>query len=595
MSPSSTADLIDNGPVPTIQKPKWIQASKTYEVPKTTLNDPANRPLRVITIGGGVSGIMMAYKIDQGMKNVEHLRCPVSRIHIPLGAYPDWKAFLATSKDILTYLQSVVDKLDLAKYINLNHQVAGCWWDEEKGKWRVKVQIVEPKADWSSVEPLKVLSEFWDEADMIMHATGILNRWDYPDIPGLKDFKGRLVHTAGWPDDFGAEAWNNQDVVVIGSGSSSIQVVPTMQPHVKHMDVYVRTPVWFVQIMNNFGNNHKYTEKEQQFYRDNPKLLVAHIKELENEANGRFDQNIMGSAEQAAWRKMVEERMRSIIKDEKILQGLLPDFPVNCRRMTPGDPYLQAIQEPNVDLRFTGVARITEDGVVGDDGVERKCDVIVCATGFDVSYRPRFPVVGRGGVNLQDKWKDAAEAYFGLACADMPNWLTFIGPNWPIAVGSITGGLDANGDYAIQCLKKLQNEQIKSFCPKQDASDQYNEHTQTWAPLVVWGKGCRTWYKDNDTDRLSGVYAGSTVHYIEMISNVRWEDMDLDYLNKQNKYAFMGIGRHMCQTEEGRAAGMSSSTYYRPDRIDPRILDVTKGMSSGNYSKEGETNKSPTV
>ncbi|TVY26051.1 FAD-binding monooxygenase [Lachnellula hyalina] len=464
MSPSSTADLVDNSPVPTVQKPKWIQASKIYEVPKTTLNDPANRPLRVITIGGGVSGIMMAYKIDQGMKNVEHIiyernpmiggttlfvddtlritKCEVSGTDCdvpshsytyPWAPYPDWKAFLATSKDILTYLQSVVDTLDLAKYINLNHQVAGCWWDEEKGKWRVKVQIVEPKADWSSVEPLKVLSEFWDEADMIMHATGILNRWDYPDIPGLKDFKGRLVHTAGWPDDFAAEAWKDQEVVVIGSGASSIQVVPTMQPHVKHMDVYVRTPVWFVQIMNNFGNNHKYTEEEQQFYRDNPKLLVAHIKELENEVNGRFDQNIMGSAEQAAWRKLVEERMRSIIKDEKILEGLLPDFPVNCRRMTPGDPYLQAIQEPNVDLRFTGVSRITEDGVVGDDGVERKCDVIVCATGplgFDTTYRPRFPVVGRGGVNLQDKWKYAAEAYFGLACADMPNWLTFIGPNW---------------------------------------------------------------------------------------------------------------------------------------------------------------------
>ena len=42
---------------------------------------------------------------------------------------------------------------------------------------------------------------------------------------------------------------------------------------------------------------------------------------------------------------------------------------------------------------------------------------------------------------------------------------------------------------------------------------------------------CGNRYKDNDTGRLSGVYAGSTVHYNEMISNVRWEDMDLDYIN----------------------------------------------------------------
>lgn len=55
---------------------------------------------------------------------------------------------------------------------------------------------------------------------------------------------------------------------------------------------------------------------------------------------------------------------------------------MNCRRITPGDPYLRAIQTPNVDVHFTGVARITENGVVGDDGIERECDVIVCATGL---------------------------------------------------------------------------------------------------------------------------------------------------------------------------------------------------------------------
>jgi cation diffusion facilitator CzcD-associated flavoprotein CzcO len=74
-----------------------------------------------------------------------------------------------------------------------------------------------------------VLSEFWDEADILFHATGILNRWDYPDIPGLKDFKGRLLHTAGWPDNYGVEEWKGDSVVVIGSGASSIQTVPTMQ------------------------------------------------------------------------------------------------------------------------------------------------------------------------------------------------------------------------------------------------------------------------------------------------------------------------------------------------------------------------------
>jgi cation diffusion facilitator CzcD-associated flavoprotein CzcO len=98
--------------------------------------------------------------------------------------------------------------------------------------------------------------------------------------------------------------------------------------------------------------------------------------------------------------------------------------------MTPGDPYMNAIQQSNVDVLFTGVESVTEDSVVGANGVKVQCDVIVCATGFDTSWRPRFPVIGRNGTNLQDKWKDAAEAYFGLACPEMPNWITFLGPNW---------------------------------------------------------------------------------------------------------------------------------------------------------------------
>lgn len=87
-----------------------------------------------------------------------------------------------------------------------------------------------------------------------------------------------------------------------------------------------------------------------------------------------------------------------------------------------------AIQEANVDVHFTAVKEATEKGVVGADGVEREVDTIVCATGFDVSYRPRFPLVGRGGVDLKDKWKVCPESYLGLGILYFPNFITFIGP-----------------------------------------------------------------------------------------------------------------------------------------------------------------------
>lgn len=77
----------------------------------------------------------------------------------------------------------------------------------------------------------------------------------------------------------------------------------------------------------------------------------------------------------------------------------------------------------------------TEDGVVGEDGVERKVDTVVCATGFDVSYRPRFPIVGQNNTDLAQKWKVVPESYLGLAVPEFPNMLLFVGPTWPVENG----------------------------------------------------------------------------------------------------------------------------------------------------------------
>lgn len=160
-----------------------------------------------------------------------------------------------------------------------------------------------------------------------------------------------------------------------------------------------------------------------------------------------------------------------------------------------GDPYLKAIQEPNVDVHFAKVNKITEDSVIDSNGNEKKVDTIVCATGFDVSYRPRFPVVGRDGVDLADKWKICPEAYLGITVPDMPNFITFIGPTWPVENGSVMGPLNSVGDYAIKFIKKMQGEAIRSIMPKQDITDAFNAHTQEFIKHTVWSSDCRAWYR----------------------------------------------------------------------------------------------------
>ena len=109
-------------------------------------------------------------------------------------------------------------------YKTFNSEVTRAEWLDEKGKWKVTIRQQVP----SSSETKEIV----DECDLLLHITGILNNFQWPKIPGLDKFKGRVVHTARWPDDYRKEQWKNDRVAVIGSGASSIQAVPKMQPHV---------------------------------------------------------------------------------------------------------------------------------------------------------------------------------------------------------------------------------------------------------------------------------------------------------------------------------------------------------------------------
>lgn len=227
---------------------------------------------------------------------------------------------------------------------------------------------------------------------------------------------------------------------------------------------------------------------------------------------------------------------------------------------------MEAIQKDNVSVHFTPVEQITEKGVVGGDGTEREVDTIVCATGFDVSYRPRFPIVGKNGVDLADKWKVCPEGYLGLAIPDFPNFLTFIGPNWPVENGSVMGPLYYVSLYAMQCISKMQTEYVSSFTPKQSITDDFNEHCQEWVRHTVWVEECRSWYKNNDTGRVNAIWPGSSLHYIEAIKSPRWEDMDIEYTGpaKKNRWAYLGMGTTTALVEKGDV-----SPYLNPEMIDP--------------------------
>ena len=104
---------------------------------------------------------------------------------------------------------------------------------------------------------------------------------------------------------------------------------------------------------------------------------------------------------------------------------MVSSWELGCRRLTPGLPYLNAVQQANVDVIRTGITKITDTGIETDDGQLHNVDVIICATGFNTSFSSRFDIIGRHGVSLKEMWESRGpEAYLGMAITGLPNYFS---------------------------------------------------------------------------------------------------------------------------------------------------------------------------
>lgn len=521
-----------------------------------------HRPVRIAVIGAGYSGILAAIRIPQRLRNYELVvyerengiggtwfvnRYPGLACDIPSHTYqlsfePNlrWSAFYAPGPEILAYLQQVAAKYHVEKYVKLRHKLSGANWDEEHGKWTLKLNTPE--------------GEIFDSVDVVLNCTGGLSNWKWPDIPGLHSFKGTLVHSADWTLEKvdGKEAWEGKNVAVIGVGSSAIQIVPALQRKAAKVANFVRGKTWIsgplagreVEVRNPGGDTHHFTEAEIKEF-ENEEFYTKFRHAIEDDLNAVHGCTQRGHPIQQFAAAMFREGMlKKLAKKPWIAEHLIPDFPVACRRLTPGPGYLEALCEDNVDFVTEHIAKITPEGIETVDGKQRTFDIIVCATGFDTTYKPKFPVIGRKGVNLQDKWKDFPVNYLSIGTDGFPNWFYALGPNSAVGSGSLLILIEKEIDYLLKIISKLQREQLKSIEVKKEAVEDFDEYSRTYFQQTVYSMKCRSWYKmGKEEGRIAALWPGSTLHALRTFEHPRWEDFDYESLSeKRNRFHWLGNG-----------------------------------------------------
>ncbi|OQV07306.1 hypothetical protein CLAIMM_11760 isoform 2 [Cladophialophora immunda] len=458
---------------------------------------------------------------------------------------PNWSQFYPAQPEIHAYIKATVAKYNLDKYVSLKSKILETIWDDEAGQWKIKF------------DANGVVRE--DTADILVNGSGFLNKWKWPAIPGLHDFKGKLVHSANWDKDY---SWEGKKVAVIGNGSSGIQIVPAMQPKVSKLVTYIRNPSW---ISINFcadktidGKNFSYTEEQRKEFRENPESHFTLRKELEASVNGFFFGMKTGHPFQQGLEAACKAQMGAILKDHpEMADKLIPSFHPGCRRLTPGDGYLEALQQPNASINWSPITRITAKGIETAEGGEEEFDMIVCATGFDTSFIPSWKLVGLNGATLDERWKTDPEAFFAVQVDTMPNYYMFNGPNCPISHGSVLTEISWTCDYILRWAEKIATQDIKSITPKAEAVADFNTYSQEFLKSMVWADNCRSWYKNGkERGTVTGTYAGTILHFKDCLESLGGEHFDVVWRSK-NRFRWLGNGQSKWDND-----GMGDLAYY---------------------------------
>ncbi|RSL56946.1 hypothetical protein CEP54_008552 [Fusarium duplospermum] len=209
----------------------------------------------------------------------------------------------------------------------------------------------------------------------------------------------------------------------------------------------------------------------------------------------------------------------------ELIEKLMPkDFGIGCRRPTPVNGFLEALCHEKTNVLTENIQMVTQTGFVSAQGEHIEVDAVICATGFDTTFRPLFPLIANGR-NVQDELDTGdTVAYLGLGLPEVPNYFHYSGPYGPLGHGSAIPMIEAFTKYILQVIQKCQVEDLRRS-------------------RTAWTGPCSPWFRAGDKARKPVLWPDSRIHYLTVLQIPRWEDFEMEY-QSENRFNYLGDGFH---------------------------------------------------
>jgi len=393
---------------------------------------PAKRPkatskphhVDVLIVGAGISGVGAAYHLKTQLPGTTFLaleaketfggtwvthRYPGIRsdsdLHTFGYRFKPWVGPpIASADEILKYMGEVIAENDLGKHIRYGHTITRAEWSGDR--WLVEA------VKTASGEVVSFTCGFlWMCQGYYRHYKGYTPEWQ-----GMTDFKGRIVHPQTWPDDLD---YAGKRMIVIGSGATAATLVPAVAKDVAHVVMLQRSPTWFIPGRNaiEIAEQLRALQVDERWIHEITRRQI--LKNQDDFTRRAREEPETVKAELLAAVKLF------LGEDYDIATHFTPSYRPWRQRIAfiPDGDLFRGIASGKASVVTDEIDRFTAKGILLKSGSELEADIIVTATGFELSPQGGIEIIVDGKpVALSD-----TVTYRGMMFTGVPNMVWVFG------------------------------------------------------------------------------------------------------------------------------------------------------------------------
>ncbi len=500
--------------------------------PISTSTGTTKSSFDAVVIGGGLAGLyalhklrglglsVRAYEAGDGVggtwfwNRYPGARCDVESLEYSYSFDNDlqqewaWPERYGNQGEILAYINHVADRFDLRRDVQLNTRIVSAEFGQDSGRWSLRTST----------------GDVIDATYCIM-CCGNLSTPRVPSFKGLETFTGQWYHTGQWPKE--PVDFTSKRVGVIGTGSSSVQMIPIIAKQARQLTVFQRTANFSLPARNTpmdeqRESTHKaqYPERRRAAY-DTPFGIAGHpppvksaLEATPEERNRVFEEKwaeggsvsflyaytdlLTNKQANDTASEFVREKIRGIVADLATAELLAPkDHPIGTKRLCLDTNYYETYNLPHVtlvDARSAPVEEITPFGLRTTKATY-ELDAIVFATGFDAMTGAllEIDIKTSDGHSLRDKWQDGPLTYLGLSVSGFPNMFIVTGPGSPGVKTQMILSIEQHVNWISDCIDFMRTKGYGRIDAQAGAESEWVRHVNEVADTTLYPLA-NSWY-----------------------------------------------------------------------------------------------------